>query len=190
MKVKLKLGSMRNDGMVLIRRSKGREYWGTPAQREACLKAERSRYLTALRYSQHGGAYVCWRAMTQRCSNANRPDFSRYGGAGITVCDRWKASYSAFIADMGARPSKRHSIDRIDNGKGYEPGNCRWASVHQQNQNRRSTKLKDNLLPDIDRLHQNGQSQRQIAAIYKVSQTAIGRALGRYEQMLAQQTAA
>jgi hypothetical protein len=74
--------------------------------------------------------------MMQRCGNPNDKSFSRYGARGIRVCERWR-SFENFLADMGPRPSPTHSIDRIDNALGYEPGNCRWATAAEQNANRR-----------------------------------------------------
>lgn len=78
--------------------------------------------------------------MVQRCTNKNRPDFASYGGRGITVCEKWRASFAAFLADMGEKPEGT-SLDRINNNRGYEPGNCRWATKHQQMQNTRGTRL-------------------------------------------------
>jgi hypothetical protein len=85
--------------------------------------------------------YVAWTNIQQRCTNASGPDFERYGGAGITVCKRWTDSYEAFLADMGRRPSAKHSIDRLDGAKGYEPGNCRWATPTEQARNQKSNRL-------------------------------------------------
>ena len=69
--------------------------------------------------------------------NPKNKDFSRYGGAGIDVCERWlgKEGYQNFLADMGRRPSNKHSLDRIDNCSGYSPSNCRWATLPQQRRN-------------------------------------------------------
>ena len=78
--------------------------------------------------------------MKQRCYNPKHDTYDLYGGRGITVCDRWIDDFPAFLADMGRRPSWRHSIDRIDPNGIYEPGNCRWATPAQQTANRRTPK--------------------------------------------------
>lgn len=74
--------------------------------------------------------------MVQRCTNSNRRDYGRYGGRGITVCDRW-LTFENFLADMGERPTGM-TLDRKDNEKGYEPGNCRWATAIEQANNKRA----------------------------------------------------
>jgi hypothetical protein len=65
-----------------------------------------------------------WTNMIERCTNPRRADYRYYGARGITVCAHWKASFRSFVTDMGVRPDGM-SIDRIDNARGYEPGNCR-----------------------------------------------------------------
>lgn len=77
-----------------------------------------------------------WRGITSRCKNRNNKDYHLYGGRGITVCDRW-CDFENFLADMGKRPSKLFSIDRINNDGNYEPSNCRWATAKEQKANSR-----------------------------------------------------
>ncbi len=81
--------------------------------------------------------YRAWCLMITRCTNPNRAKWSEYGGRGITVCDRWRHSFENFLADMGRKPSPRHSLDRENNDGNYEPTNCRWATDKQQANNRR-----------------------------------------------------
>jgi hypothetical protein len=73
--------------------------------------------------------------MWQRCGNPKHPAFSRYAERGITICERWR-SFECFLSDMGERPSGL-TLDRLDNARGYEPGNCRWATRKEQIRNRR-----------------------------------------------------
>lgn len=85
--------------------------------------------------------YRIWRNMKNRCEWDKWPEWHLYGGRGITVCRSWSESFEAFFADMGDCPPS-HSIDRIDGDRGYEPGNCRWATPTEQARNTRTYRAK------------------------------------------------
>lgn len=85
--------------------------------------------------------YYIWINMKIRCFKKTSPYYKNYGARGITVCDRWKNSFHNFYQDMGPKPGPEHSLDRIENDGNYEPGNCRWATMIEQNNNRRNSNL-------------------------------------------------
>lgn len=82
--------------------------------------------------------YRIWNEMRQRCTNPKCNRYYSHGARGISVCERWN-DFSAFMEDMGPRPSIAHSLDRINNDGNYEPSNCRWATRKEQARNKRRT---------------------------------------------------
>lgn len=127
--------------------------------------------------TKHGGTprgnrmpeYRVWGTMIDRCYNEKCERYRYYGGRGIKMCDRWRGEngFANFIADMGRRPAKGMSIDRIDNDKGYSPENCRWATQLEQVNNTRANK----------RIEFNGQNltYAQWERIYNLSHGTINR---------------
>lgn len=84
----------------------------------------------------HKPEYRAWENARSRCRNPNNRKFPLYGGRGISMSPEWAGSFDAFYMAMGPRPTTGHSLGRIDGNKGYEPGNCRWATAIEQNNNR------------------------------------------------------
>lgn len=104
-----------------------------------CLKIEaQTRHGLAKKSVARNRTYATWMNIKSRCSDIKNP---YYGGRGIQVCERWQSSFAHFLADMGMRPSSKHSIDRIDNNGDYEPSNCRWATAKTQSHNRSTTRI-------------------------------------------------
>lgn len=111
-----------------------------------CLHSERSSARTPALHAANtktglsgSATYSVWCGMRSRCSNPRNAYYAYYGGRGIQVCERWQ-KFENFVADMGVRPPGL-TIDRIDNDRGYEPGNCRWVTRQVQQNNRRANHM-------------------------------------------------
>src|ERR1019366_6963738 len=112
-----------------------------------CVKRERIRQIALARnyrhgHSAHGGTpeYRTWKSMLRRCYTRSQGEWENYGGRGIKVCERWRNSFPAFLADVGVKPSPKHSLDCFPNKNGnYELVNVRWATPTEQARNRRCT---------------------------------------------------
>ncbi len=106
-----------------------------------CYRNDRVREACQTHGETGSPEWIVWQQMKQRCLDPKSPCYARYGGRGITVCARWLESFGAFLADMGRRPTPQHTLDRIDNSRGYSPQNCRWATKTEQARNTRGNRL-------------------------------------------------
>jgi hypothetical protein len=134
--------------------------------------------------------YGSWRAMRRRCNDKKCKDYPRWGARGIKVCDAWLGDkgFANFINDMGPRPSKKFSLDRLDNEKGYFKENCRWATASEQVKNQR----KPSAIPSrramdwalVVELRDAGFLGIEIASLFDVTPTAVCRVLKIHGKMI------
>ena len=109
----------------------------TVKQRRALKGNERNLRHGMTRGGKISPEYMAWAGMWARCTYPSMRSYKNYGGRGISVCARWKDP-ALFLADMGPRPSAKHSLDRKNNDGNYTPKNCRWATAEEQQSNTRA----------------------------------------------------
>lgn len=118
--------------------------------------------------------YVVYRGMIARCENPNHSQYARYGARGIKVCERWRKSFEDFLADMGKRPGRGYSIERINGSADYSPENCTWATQEQQCRNRPGfVKLTESDAISIRQRLSRGESIAALAREYGAGETTI-----------------
>lgn len=115
--------------------------------------------------------YAAWENMKRRCYYPKHNRFDHYGGRGIIVCERWKYSFVNFLSDMGMRPSPKHSLDRIDVNKNYEPQNCKWSTAVEQANNKTTTRYLT--------INEQTKSITEWANIYKIKPLIVLKRIGR-----------
>ena len=131
-----------------------------------------SRSSSGKKHATHGQSdtptFSSWSSMMDRCLNERSRGYQHYGARGITVCEQWR-TFLGFLADMGERPAGT-TLERIDNGRGYEPGNCKWATKADQSRNRSSVRLTMEIARSI---RADSRGSRELAALYGVTPATI-----------------
>lgn len=140
------------------------------------LKQILSNRATAKKNIKHGltksSEYKIWQAMKNRCLNKNVFGYEYYGGRGIKICKRW-SRFENFLGDIGKRPSKKHTLDRINCNGNYEPKNCRWATRAEQSRNTRKTKFKLSDILEIRKLSNTGITSVELSKKYSCHSATI-----------------
>ncbi len=117
--------------------ARGRRSCGCVPRGAAISETKRSTSSVGGASVTHRSEYLAYRNMLSRCLKENNPQYSDYGGRGITVCSRWIESFDSFLVDMGRKPAKDLTLERKNNNLGYSKENCIWASRHAQTRNER-----------------------------------------------------
>ena len=139
-----------------------------------CLKADTN----VERCTTHGQSpasgptktYMLWASMVGRCTNDRNPKYADYGGRGITVCDRW-LKFDNFLQDMGEKPNSL-SLERVDNDIGYCPENCKWATIAEQNHNKRNNTLSWDIVREI---RASDLGYKELAERFNIYHSTIGK---------------
>lgn len=117
--------------------------------------------------------YYCWNNIRQRCTLPHHPSYKNYGARGIRLCDEWINDFKAFLSHVGPRPGPKHTIDRIDNDRGYEPGNVRWTTRAINQRNRRATKLRADIVECVRWWRGRGLTPSDWGFVFGVSPSLI-----------------
>jgi len=133
----------------------------TPIKQEPRLTEQKIKKVPINHGMSKKKIYKIFGAMKSRCYNKKDKKYHLYGGKGVKVCDRWMESFMNFYADMGDRPEGT-SIDRINGNGNYEPSNCRWATINEQNRNLSSNKLSIESAERIRALNSDGKDINEI----------------------------
>jgi len=145
-----------------------------------CLRDEKIAAVRRTHRMTRSPEYHVFSGMVARCENKKNGRYHRYGGRGIKVCSRWRDNFEVFLADMGERPSSKHTIERLDNDGDYEPGNCVWATRKQNDRNTSTVKLNQALAADAKLVRNSGDNLSAWAREHGVSQaTAWNAATGK-----------
>jgi hypothetical protein len=134
------------------------ESWKLKTHPGGCVKCK------SIKHGKHKSVeYKAWASAKNRCHNPKHRDFQNWGGRGIKMCKEWQESFQAFLNHVGPKPPKQCVLDRINNDKGYEPGNVRWVSYHVSNLNKRSPFPIPPWVPSAKKLREIGLSWEAIS---------------------------